>query len=146
MEVRASFLSLCAHSLVWWLLTNALGTAGIFLMHLSQAEGYDAAGQTLDGALLIGLLIAIYTSPAGCLAGLVSLWAMAAAKGWQRAIWLLLSLTMGYLILLLAPSLLTGRVMWPKTSVLKLTLPYPIAAYLSAFWLYRPWIWYHKAS
>lgn len=146
MEVRASFLSLCAHSFMWWLLTNALGTLGIFLVHLSQAEGYDATGHSLDGALLIGFFIAIYTLPAGCLAWLVSLWAMAAAQGWQRAIRLLLSLTGGCLILLLAPSLITGKVAWPDTSALKIIVPYLVSAYLSAFWLYRPWIWSPKAN
>jgi hypothetical protein len=43
MEPRASFLSLCAHSFVWWLLTNALGSALLYVRFELLAAGMAKA-------------------------------------------------------------------------------------------------------
>lgn len=65
MEPRTSFLSFCAHSFVWWLLTNALGAALVYgRFELLMSQTGEASVSDPLGLLLVSLaipsLVAVY--------------------------------------------------------------------------------------
>jgi len=141
MEVRASFLSLCAHSLVWWLLTNVLGAtlayAQFELLTASIAKGSvgDFTGLLLS-SLLIPLTIATYLTLLWPLFALLpQWWALTARQPQVRRTRMLL--------VILGPFILVAALQRHHLSyeVPSFLLGYPLAAVVSAAWMFRRWLW-----
>jgi hypothetical protein len=141
MEARASFLSLCAHSFVWWLLTNALGATLVYVRLLLLAAGAAevSASQQIGlaiSSIVIPWLIASYITllwPVFAL--LPQWWALTARQPQERRGRMLL--------VILAPFALfaTGQIYRCNYQLLALTGCYLLAALGAAAWMFRRWLW-----
>jgi len=141
MEIRASFLSLCAHSFVWWLLTNVLGSALIYVrFELLAAEVAETSvGDQLGLALasfLIPWFVASYLTLLWPLFALLpQWWALAAQQPQVRRGRMLLVILGPFALFAISQKL------WLHSEPLEFVGCYLVAALGSAAWMFRRWLW-----
>ena len=141
MEPTTSFLSLCAHSFVWWLLTNALGAALVWGRYLLLAAGAaknsngDLLGLALS-SLLIPWFIATYLTLLWPVFALLPQWWALAATQRQGRRGRLFLVVLGPFGLLAA-----GQILWSNYELLAFTCCYLLAALGAAAWMFRRWLW-----
>jgi hypothetical protein len=141
MEIRASFLSLCAHSFVWWLLTNALGAGLLYVrfeLLVASISKRSISGfmDLLLASFIIPSLIATYLTLLWPLFGLLpQWWALTARQPQVRRGRMLL--------VVLGPFILFTACQWHQLAyeVPEFMLTYPLAAVVSAAWMFRRWLW-----
>jgi hypothetical protein len=141
MEARTSFLSLCAHSFVWWLLTNALGTTlvGVRYLLLAAEAAETSVGDQFGlsiASLLIPWLIASYlTLFWPILALLPQWWALAAQQPQERRGRMLLVILGPFALLAFSQNF------WQHREPLEFMGCYLVASLGSATWMFRRWLW-----
>jgi hypothetical protein len=140
MEVRASFLSLCAHSFVWWLLTNVLGAALVyvrFLLLASKAPPASASDQIslVFISITIPYLIATYLTLLWPVFALLPQWWALAAQQQQARRGRLLLVVLGPFTLLAAYYNLRLN-----CEALAFMGCYLGASLVSAAWMFRQWL------
>lgn len=141
MEARASFLSLCAHSFVWWLLTNALGAALVFVRYqLLAAEAAKAAASSLlslaFSSFLIPWFIATYLTLLWPVFALLPQWWALAARQPPARRGRMLLVILGPFALLAA-----SQKHWLRSEPLEFMCCYLVGALVSAAWMFRRWLW-----
>jgi hypothetical protein len=141
MEPRTSFLSLCAHSFVWWLLTNALGAALVYVRFLLLASNatYAATSGQVDlalASLIIPYLAATYLTLFWPIFALLPQWWALAAQQPQARRGRLLLVILGPIALLTA-----SQSLWLHREPLEIMGCYVGASLVSAAWMFRRWLW-----
>jgi hypothetical protein len=141
MEPRSSFLNFCAHSFVWWLLTNALGAALVYvrleLLAAKMAEAF--ASEQLGLALasfLIPCFIASYLTLLWPIFALLPQWWALAAQRPQARRGRLLLVVLGPFAVLAACQKLRLH-----DDELQFIGCYLAASLVSAAWMFRRWLW-----
>jgi hypothetical protein len=141
MEARASFLNLCAHSFVWWLLTNGFGAALIYVRFellaagMAEASTSDQLGLAL-ASFLIPWFIASYLTLLWPLFALLPQWWALAAQQPQERRGRMLLVILGPFALLAA-----SQKLWLHSEALEFMGCYLVASLGSAAWMFRRWLW-----
>lgn len=141
MQPTASFSDLCAHSFVWWLLTNALGAALIFVRFLLLAAGAakdsisDLFGLTLISLIIPWFIVTYETLLWPVFALLPQGWALDADQHQERRGRMLLVILGPFALLVVA------QIAWLDYELLVFTLCYLLAASGAATWMFRQWLW-----
>ena len=140
MEHRTSFLSLCAHSFVWWLLTNALGAALVYgRFELLMSQTGEASVSDPLGLLLVSLaipsLVAVNLTLLWPIFALLPHWWALAAQRPQACRGRLLLAVLGPFAMLAAYQKLRLH-----DDELQFMVCYLAASLVSAAWMFRRWL------
>lgn len=141
MEPRTSFFSLCAHSFVWWLLTNALGATLVYVRFLLLATGTaeistsEQLGLSIASLLIPWLIASYLTLFWPIFALLPQWWALAAQQPQERRGRMLLVILGPFALLTVSQNF------WQHREPLEFMGCYLVASLGSATWMFRRWLW-----